>query len=375
MKTLLMNGKVYSMSRAEEKNKNLMSHFLTIGAGTLINMFLSLLTTPIITRLVNPTEYGQLSIFTMYTGIALMVLCLGLDQALVRYYYDKPNIEYKKALLRLCFCLPLLITVLCVFIVLILIWSGVVTFEFKPVIMVLLCANIIANLWSRIAVLLLRITYKSKDYAMSNIIHKLVYISLAIPLVISIKGKDLEVLAVATVVSFLIQALYATIKTKEMWKFSGNDVYLENTKEIVMYGLPFILSMGITTVFQATDKIALNYYCSYEVVGIYSSAMTLVNIFAIIQTTFNSIWGPLQVEHYVENPNDTNFIKKGNRYITIIMFFIGFSLILTKNVFAIILGEKYREAGYILPFLIFNPIMYTISETTCSGIGVSKRVI
>jgi hypothetical protein len=26
-----------------------------------------------------------------------------------------------------------------------------------------------------------------------------------------------------------------------------------------------------------------------------------------------------------------------------------------------------------MPFLIFNPIMFTISETTCAGIGVSKK--
>lgn len=360
------------MSNFDSDNKNILFHFVTIGTGTIVNMFLSLLTTPIITRLVEPNEYGQLSIFTMYTGIALMVLCLGLDQALVRYYYDKPGIEYKKALLRLCFCLPLLVGVVCTSIFLLLVWCGVVEFEFGPFVMTLLCANIIANLWSRISVLLLRITYQSKKYAISSVIHKLTYISLAIPLILLVDGNDLELLAIAMVVSFLIQALYATLETKEMWRFS-DCVNLENTKEIIKYGIPFILSMGLTTLFQAVDKIALNHYCTYAEVGIYSSAMTLVNIFAIIQTTFNSIWGPMQVEHYVKNPDDTSFIRNGNRYITIIMFFIGFSLIFTKDIFAIILGEKYRLAGYILPFLVFNPIMYTISETTCSGIGLSKK--
>lgn len=121
------------------------------------------------------------------------------------------------------------------------------------------------------------------------------------------------------------------------------------------------------------DKISLNHYCSYSEVGIYSSAMTIVSIFAIIQTTINTLWGPLQTEHYVKNPEDTSFIQKGNQYITVIMFFMGLSLILCKDIFALLLGEKYRMAAVILPFLIFYPIMYTISETTCSGIGVSKK--
>lgn len=367
----MMNGGMFLKTNMSS-NKNMLSHFLTIGAGTIINMFLSLLTTPIITRLVDPNEYGQLSIFTMYTSIAVMILCIGLDQALVRYYYDKDEIEYKTGLLKLCFVLPMLVSCVCVVLVIVLAYTGIVKFEFNPFVMVLLCANVLANIWSRISVLLLRITYQSKKYALSNIIHKIAYIALAIPFILLINGDDLELLAIATVISFVVQAIYATIATKELWYFKSRK-WLENSKEIIKYGIPFILSMGLTTLFQAIDKISLNYYCSYSEVGIYSSAMTLVNIFAIIQTTFNALWGPMQVEHYVKNPDDPTFIRKGNRYITIVMFFIGFSLIFAKDVFALLLGEKYRLAAYILPFLIFNPIMYTISETTCSGIGISKK--
>ena len=70
-------------------DKSFLSHFIVIGSGTIVNMLLGLLTTPIITRIVNPNEYGQLSIFNMYTNIAVMVLCIGLDQALVRFFYEK----------------------------------------------------------------------------------------------------------------------------------------------------------------------------------------------------------------------------------------------------------------------------------------------
>ena len=48
-------------------------------------------------------------------------------------------------------------------------------------------------------------------------------------------------------------------------------------------------------------------------------------------------------------------------------------MILCKDIFAIVLGEKYREASYLLPFLIFNPIMYTVSETTVLGLYFMKK--
>lgn len=66
-------------------NNRFIKHFLVIGGGTFISMIIGFLTTPIITRIVNPIEYGQYSIFTMYSNMALMVLCLGLDQAMVRF--------------------------------------------------------------------------------------------------------------------------------------------------------------------------------------------------------------------------------------------------------------------------------------------------
>ena len=101
--------------------------------------------------------------------------------------------------------------------------------------------------------------------------------------------------------------------------------------------------------------------------------MTLVNVFAIIQTTFNTLWQPMSVEHYSKDENDRSFYQLGNQLITIVMFFIGITLILCKDIFVYILGSKYREAAYILPFLCFHPIMYTISETTVSGLVFKKK--
>lgn len=360
------------MTKDSGHKQNFLTHFMIIGGGTLLNMFISLLTTPVITRIVAPTEYGQLSIFNLYVSIAVMALCIGLDQALVRFYYDRDDIVYKRGLLKICFLLPFCISNFFAIIVICLSAFKVVSFEFTTPIMFLLGLNIVIMLWNRIAILLLRITYQSKKFSACNVMQKCIYVIIVLILVFFLKSHYLFILTLATVLAVLFPTIYATYSTRELWKFRGIS-NLKNVKEIVCYGLPFILSMGLTTLFQAIDKMSLNYYCTYSEVGIYSSAMSLINIFAIVQSTFNSLWGPMQVEHYVKNPDDKSFIEMGNRLITIIMFFIGFSLILVKDVFVILLGEKYREAAYIMPFLIFNPIMYTISETTCAGIGVSKK--
>ncbi len=357
---------------SEQKSKSLFSSFMAIGSGTLINMLLGLLTTPLITRLVSPEEYGQLAIFNMYTNIALIVLCIGLDQALVRFFYEKQALSEKRGLLQFCFFIPMLISaVACL---------GIIgasylfdnLFSFNQIIILFLCLNILVSIWNRFTLLLLRLTNRNTLYAVSNIVHKIVYIAIALGFLLIIDDNDLLILVLATVGSLIVSSLVAAVGAKEYWTI-GQTEKLVDKKSVFYYGFPFILSMGITAIFQACDKLALERYCSYAEVGIYSSAMNLVNIFSIIQTAFNAVWAPKLVEIITNHPEDKSMIQKAHKYITIIMFAFGFGLILVKDVFALLLGAEYRAAAYMLPFLLFNPIMYTVSETTIGGIQYSKK--
>ena len=108
---------------------NFLKHFFIIGSGTFISMFIGFLTTPIITRIVSPVDYGQYSIFTMYSNIALMVLCIGLDQALVRYFYETKMESSQRALMFKCLKIPMIGTVIVTIIVLALAKLGVFIFE------------------------------------------------------------------------------------------------------------------------------------------------------------------------------------------------------------------------------------------------------
>lgn len=354
---------------------NFLKHFAIIGSGTLINMFLGFFSTLIITRIVEPIKYGQLSIFIMYSNIATMVLCLGLDQTLVRYYYEKDNISYKRALLFRCITIPVIISIILSCIIFFLLTQNLILFEFNILLTILLCLYTIIQIIYRFSLLVVRLDYKSKLYSVLNIANKLTYIFFSLFLILFLGNDDLFSLVVATIMGVFICMVISIVTQKSLWsisKYKTSDCDILNA-ELFKYAYPYIFTMGITTLFQAIDKISLNIYCSYNEVGIYSSAMTLVNIFAIIQTTFNSLWTPMSIEHYTNNKKDTLFYQKGNQIITFIMFFLGISLIFFKDIFVILLGGKYQEAAYILPFLIFNPIMYTISETTVCGIVFMKK--
>lgn len=355
------------------KNKNLIKNFAILGVGTIANMIIGFITTPIITRIVAPYEYGQLSIFTMYSNIAVMILCLGLDQALVRYYYEQRDIVYKRGLLFKCIKLPILISLLVCLLFMSAVYFKIINFQFNGFILVLLCVYTFVQIIYRFSLLLVRLEYQSKLYSLLNVFQKLFYIVPVLFFVIIFKTNYLNILVICTVMSSVICLLFSVFFQKKIWNLFLEHSCKVSMKELLSYAFPYIFSLGITTIFQAIDKLFLNYYYDYYEVGIYQSAMSIVHIFAIIQNTFNTLWAPIAIEHYTANNNDKDFFKQCNQIIVVIMFFIGLSLIFFKDVFALLLGSNFKEAVYILPFLIFNPIMYTISETTVLGLIFKKK--
>lgn len=356
------------------KSNKIVKSFVSIGTGTVINMLVGFITTPILTRLVGPIEYGQYSIFTMYASIALMVLCMGFDQALIRYFYRFDTPDYQRTIVRECITLPFLCTLLAAIAVNILSWLELVQFEFEPRIMTMLTILVFFQVMNRIDLILLRVTYQSGLYSKLQVVTKILFAGTAIVGCLLLETQKLFILAAASVVSYAVVTVVGIGSQRELWDFRKiRERYTIDRKELYRYAFPFIVSMGITTLFQAIDKISLNRYCSYEEVGIYSSAITLVHVFAIVQTTFGAIWAPMVVEHFEKEPEDQTFYQKGFRTMSFVMFFIGISLILCKDLFVMLLGEDYRGSASMIPFLSLSPIMLTISDTTVIGITFSKK--
>lgn len=351
-------------------------HFTIIGGGTLISMIIGFLTTPILTRIVSPKAYGQVSIFVLYTDMSVLLLYFGLDQALVRYFYNEETDDYRRCILFKCIKIPVIATLAASAISILLQKTGVFDFELGTGLLYALCLYVFLTVIYRFAQLMVRLQYKTKTYSGLNVLQKTIYVSVSLILIYSGYIKGSTSLVIGYIVAITACVVIAIAREKKLWNFTLIKQKGEcsvSSKELLKYAYPYIFTMGISTLFQAIDKISLNIHCAYEDVGVYSSAMTLIHIFAIIQTSFNTLWTPMAVEKYTQDPSDRTFYKKGNAAITVIMFLLGICLIFAKDVFSLILGKDYREAAYIIPFLIFNPVMFTISETTVTGLVLMKK--
>ncbi len=364
---------------AAKGKSSFINNFFVLGVGTFLYMIVGVIGTPIITRLVDPVDYGSMSMLTVYSNIGMMLCGLGLDQTLVRYFYHKEELSYQNKLLRTCFSLSFIAflvlgSLLAVFSVL----SSKFGFKGLPVVeLALLEVNVFASLTHRFSQLVLRLRYHTKAYSAVNIVQKVSYIVFTVLLVLLIKDHHFVILAVSTILSTLLGALIAILIERDVWKpLPGRGYVLPvSRQELLKYGLPIMLSSGISLLFNALDKLFINHYCTLADVGVYASAMNLMAVFSIVRTSFNALWMPTAVEHYERNPEDKKFYQQGNAFISMLMISFGAAVILFKDFFVLLLGSEYHEASKIIPFLMFEPIMYTISETTATGIVVQKKSV
>ena len=350
---------------------DVVKQFRDFGIGPIIGMFISMLTVPVTTRLVLPEEFGKSSLFTLVQTIFLIVAVFGLDQAFVRYYNSK---EFsKEAVLYNSFTLPLLLTII----------LGLVSFVFmKPIsiwlygsyekeLMLLFPPFLLALLFNRYAYLILRMELRGKLYSLLNIISQLIGFLFLLTLLLFYE-RTFRSIVIASIFSMIINTCVALIITRKSWVFKKKYYNKELTKKMLFFALPLVPATLISWILNSFDKVALKEWSSYEELGLYAAAFKIVALLTIFQNIFTTSWIPIAYKWYEEKkPNE--LYEKISSLTSFIMTFIFACVVFFRNVIVILLGESYRNTTEIFIFLLFVPVMYTISEASTVGINLKKK--
>lgn len=356
------------------KNK-LIKKFFSFSYGSIISMFIGFISVPLLTRLLSPSEYGKVTLFIIITGMLSTILTFGTEQAFVRFYYEEKE-QNRIELLRKSILIPLL---LCIFFIFIMIFFGqsITLKYFKDdsiLIIILLTVQSVTLMINNFALLVVRMQQKGHLYSLLLINNKVWYV-VGILFLIYLFNNDYKVAVGSLVFANLIVTLIAVFAQKKYWiskaKNYGN---LKNRlRDIIGFSVPLLITLLINWTFQAADKFALQTWTDYTELGIYSSASTFIVILSILQTSFTIYWTPLSFQKYESNSNDKFFFEKIAAIVSLVMLISAVIIVMCRDIMALLLGESYREAIFIMPMLLFIPISFTISETTQIGINFKKK--
>lgn len=354
---------------------NLFKKFLSFSYGSWVGLLIGFITTLLTTRILSPDEFGKASMFTLVINFLVIFILFGTDQSFVRFFYEEKETK-RGGLLYNSLKLPLFLTIFTVILVIIF-QEKISLFLFNEInntAILFLIIGIVVSVIYRFGSLVIRMQQKGNLYSILQILNKLFELVLLLILFFVI-GHTYEIMIYSIVLTTFILMIISILTEKTFWNplhyFESNLTH--DLTEIIKYGYPLLLTLLITWLFQSFDRIAIKQWSSFGELGLYVAAFKIVALLNVIQVSFTTFWTPVCFEHYEKYPEDKKFFGDMTRTVAIVMSFISIITIAGKDIIVLLLGSEYRDAASIMPFLVFMPIMYTISETTVIGINFFKK--
>ena len=353
----------------EDNAKQFINRLTGFSIGPFIAAIIGFITVPVTTYLLTPTDFGKAAMYTMGYSMTTLFIFLGMDQAFVREYNECKN---KNELFWNSLFIPLIFSFIIGGIYIIFYKSiSMLMFESNErYIIIVLAISLPFAVLDRFNMLVLRMEEKAKLYSFFNIVNKLLALIVLIPYLIFI-DRSFKGIINATVLNLIIVCLIESYFVKHVWK---NKFKINKSMLIRMlkYALPLIPASIIGWLFSSMDRIALRQWSNFNEIGIYSAAFKIVAVLTIVQSAFTTFWTPTAFRWHKEKVPYDKYMKVSKMLLTFMVLLFSF-IVLFKDIIIKLLSSEYLAASKSVPFLLFFPIMYTISETTALGISFSRK--
>ena len=148
-------------------------------------------------------------------------------------------------------------------------------------------------------------------------------------------------------------------------------------RELLTYGIPFVPMLLMEWLLSSMDKWSIRFLNDFSETGVYSSAMQIMTILLTLKITYVAFWSPIAMKKY-EQEDDTGvkeFFADMFRKVQFLCMLAAFGITAARSVIVLILGEKYRAASHIIPYLALMPVLSILFEMTGQGIKFKKKPV
>jgi O-antigen/teichoic acid export membrane protein len=346
--------------------------FFTFAAGNWLGILFGIITTPILTRILSPEEFGQASMYLLVINTLGPMLLLGTVDTYSRFFYEEKE-ELRGNLLHNSLKYPMIVT-LVVGIIGLFFYKWIGNFLFKDPDFSIVLIMVIGLFFHHLQLFtdyVLRLNEKYKLYSVFTFSRKFFEFLLVIILYYMI-GKTYKIVIYSGFLSIIATVIIGIGFNLESWK-KGEGTPRHTQVEIMKYSFPLLLNKMVIWLFFSFDQIAIKLWSDYSELGVYSAALKLMAILTILQGTISSFIIPRQLKRYEEDPEDRGYFTKTTMVVTGVMFAIAIGTMMFRDLAHIVLGDSYKEAIYVIPILTMAPVLNCMSETLSQGINFAKK--
>lgn len=350
-------------------------------ANLLISNIVGILYTPIMLRLMGPSEYGLYSLVATVVGY-LTVLDMGLGNAIVRYiakYRALNDKEGEYSLNGMFLCLYTLIGILAagigIFLCLNVENLFVNSLSFQElnkakIMMGLLVFNVSITFPLGVFGAIMNAYERFVFPKIVNIIRVLINPCIMLPLLL-IGYRSVTMVLVTTllnIICLLINVWYCFEKLHI--KIYFNNFQWSLLKEIGGYSFFIFLNIIIDKIYWSTDQFILGMFSGTVIVAIYAVASQLSMYYMNFSTAMSGVFLPRVTQMVTHRATDKElsdmFIKTGRIQYIIMAYILSGFLLVGKDFIALWAGEGYESA-----FFIAIVIMIPLTVPLIQNLGIT----
>ncbi len=345
---------------------------LAFALGPIVTAALGLVTVPAIAWVFPPADVGRLNIVQIAVSFGVLLFNLGLDRAYVREYHEWSD---RGALLKACFVPGLALMLLAMLISLPidqrlanwLFGVGHISYYWT------LVACVAVSFVSRFLSLILRMQDRGMAFSASQILPKVILLLavavLALPVFTRTFGK-LEAAYLASLLSVL--CVYSWNTWREWIPALRAPVFRGQIRSLLDYGVPLIFAGVAYWGLDATSTLALRSLSTLPELAIYSVSMSFAGVGVIFQTIFSVLWAPMVYKWVAHGVDMRRVDRVAHQALAVVCAIWVLSGALSWLI-DFILPAHYHQVKFLMLCCIGEPLLYTLSEVTCVGIGITRR--
>tara|TARA_R110000772_G_scaffold154487_1_gene265523 strand:+ start:28315 stop:29730 length:1416 start_codon:yes stop_codon:yes gene_type:complete len=350
-------------------NLKVIAGFALGPIGTALLSFISL---PLITWFFSSEDIGRIAMLQVFTSFFVLILSLGLDQSFVREYHD---VDDKPALFK-----SALLPGLVLFFLVLFVWlfspfsiaKYLFDLENLAVELIVIFCLFMAFI-SRFLSLILRMQERGVAFSMSQLLPKALFLAVILGYMLTISDFTFFHLIVAHSISIIFVAMILLWGTRDtVVKAIVAKINIKKLQSMLHFGMPLIIGGAAFWGLTAMDKLFLRSLSTFSELALYSVAVSFATAAIIFQNIFSTIWAPTVYKWAISGINDEK-IDLVTDYVTLAVLLL-FSLAgLFSWLILYMLPAEYKSVQYILVCCMAYPLLYTLSEATVVGIGITKK--
>jgi O-antigen/teichoic acid export membrane protein len=336
--------------------------------GRLLIGILNFLPIILLTKLMDPREYGQYK-FVFIGATFLIIFTIGwLNQAIVRFWHSFPD---KKILFSTSIFSIITISIITLLLLYIVnIFIDFANNQLLTIAFLLLVGKPIFDLNTSIY----RNMELLKEFNKNEII-RIISLIIGILLLVPLLNSYGAILAVG--LSYLIVNIISILRLKSHISLNKKDIKLNSLKELFLYGYPLIFTMFSGVIIASSDQFMIGIFQDEKQVGIYAANYDILEkVLLYINSIFVLATTPKLIKIF-----DEKGIDEARKFNTIIydvflsLFLpMGFLIVLNDKLFiTIFTDESYYSGRLLVVLIVLSMFVNALNMYIVKGLTVIKK--